>query len=196
MNSPACSLHPHFILGAVASFLLLSVTPKPGFGARAFQATPSSEPATVSEWQHIHGGPNADAHLRVEKAVRCNCGCLLDLHLCQTQMQCETSQAWSQRIFRELDGGSGEETVLAGFTAKFGPTALMSPPRTGLNLLGYFLPWIAIVLTAGMLGSLLRKRSREPSPASRTKDLRPEEMARVTRESALLEEEERRATEF
>jgi cytochrome c-type biogenesis protein CcmH/NrfF len=170
----------------------------PGTGIRAQEGALVRPPAEPPEgaWHHIHEGPNADAHLRVEKAIRCNCGCLLDLHLCQTQMQCEVSQGWSQRILRELNRGDPEETVLAGFAAEFGPTVLMSPPRSGLNLLGYFLPWMAILLTAGVLGSLLHKRGRDPSPGLEGESLPPEEMDRVTRELALLEDQERRATQF
>lgn len=176
--------------------LTLWVTPAVGIRAqeRAGMRSPTQSP--VAEWHHIHEGPYADAHLRVEKAIRCNCGCLLDLHLCQTQMQCEVSQGWSQRILRELNRGDSEEVVLAGFTTEFGPAVLMSPPRSGLNLLGYFLPWAAILLTAGGLTSLLRKRGREPARAQASEGLRPEDLDRVTRELALMEDQERRATEF
>lgn len=180
----------------IGSFLLLSVTPNPGSGAQGPQATEQSVPPPATKWHHIHEGPNAEAHLRLEKALRCNCGCLLDLHLCQTQMQCEVSQGWSQRILTELDRGNPEDLVLAGFKAEFGPTVLMSPPRSGLNLLGYFLPWAAILLTAGALSSLLRKRGRDPSRGREVETLPPEDLARVDRELALLENQERRALEF
>lgn len=170
----------------------------PGTGIRAQEGAvtrPAAEPPEGA-WHHIHEGPNADAHLRLEKAIRCNCGCLLDLHLCQTQMQCEVSQGWSQRILRELNRGDSEEIVLAGFATEFGPAVLMSPPRSGLNLLGYFFPWAAILLTAGGLTSLLRKRGKEPISTREGESLRPEELERVTRELALLRDQERRATEF
>jgi cytochrome c-type biogenesis protein CcmH/NrfF len=111
-------------------------------------------------------------------------------------MQCEVSQGWSQRILRQLNQGETEETVLAGFAAEFGPPVLMSPPRSGLNLLGYFLPWFAILLTAGGLASLLGKGGRESIPTREGERLRPEELDRVTRELALLEDQERRAREF
>jgi len=183
-------------LAAVAFSFSLVVTPVSGIRAQGGQIerSPTEPPAT--EWHHIHEGANADAHLRVEKAIRCNCGCLLDLHLCQTQMQCDVSQGWSQRILRELNHGDSEETVLAGFATEFGPTVLMSPPRTGLNLVGYFLPWAAILLTAGVLGSLLRKRGRAPSPRATGDLLGPEEMAVVYQELAFLQEQERKSTEF
>jgi len=176
----------------------LTLLGTPGVGIRAQEGAverPPTEPP-VAVWHHIHEGPNADAHLRLEKAIRCNCGCLLDLHLCQTQMQCEVSQGWSQRILRELNRGDSEEVVLAGFATEFGPAVLMSPPRSGLNLLGYFLPWAAILLTAGGLTSLLRKRGREPARAQASEGLQPEELDRITRELALMEDQERRATEF
>ena len=91
------------------------------------QVAGGSEADSVPEWHHIHEGPYAEAHLALEKAIRCNCGCLLDLHLCQTQMQCGTSPVWSQRILRSLEEGQSAPTILAGFTSEFGASVLMTP---------------------------------------------------------------------
>jgi cytochrome c-type biogenesis protein CcmH/NrfF len=160
------------------------------------QVAGGSEADSVPEWHHIHEGPYAEAHLALEKAIRCNCGCLLDLHLCQTQMQCGTSPVWSQRILRSLEEGQSAPTILAGFTSEFGASVLMTPSRDRFNWVGYLLPWVAILSAAGTLGAFLRRRGMKTGPGEGRKLLQPEEWERVSRELALLNDEERQATEF
>ena len=48
------------------------------------------------------------------------------------------------------------EAIEASFVADFGKTVFLAPPAEGFNLVGYFLPVIAIV-TAGMLIGLLTR---------------------------------------
>lgn len=183
---------------ALSLSLLLATTPSGGVPGREVQVEPRSESDSVQEWNHIHEGPYAEAHLALEKAIRCNCGCLLDLHLCQTQMQCGTSPIWSQRILQSLEEGESEETILAGFASEFGPSVLMTPPREGFNWVGYLLPWVAILSAAGALGTFLRKRGRQAGSGTDPdrNRLQPEEWERVSQELARLDDEERRATEF
>jgi cytochrome c-type biogenesis protein CcmH/NrfF len=179
------------------SLSLILVAP-PSMGAMEWpgQVAGGSEADSVTEWHHIHEGPYAEAHLALEKSIRCNCGCLLDLHLCQTQMQCGTSPVWSQRILRSLKEGESEETILAGFTSEFGASVLMTPPREGFNWVGYLLPWVAILCAGGTLGAFLRRRGMQTGAAESRGLLQPEEWERVSRELTLLDDEERQNTEF
>ena len=176
--------------------LLLVALPSIGASGWEGQVEPRSGTDSGQEWNHIHEGPYAEAHLALEKAIRCDCGCLLDLHLCQTQMQCGTSPVWSQRILRSLEEGQSGEAILAGFTAEFGPSVLMMPPREGLNWVGYLLPWAAILATAGVLGAILRKRGSEAGSGLHAERLQPEEWKKVSEELDRMREEERDATEF
>lgn len=105
---------------------------------------------------HYHEGEIGEKLLVLERNLRCNCGCGLDVHSCQFQMQCGTSPAWTQRIRASLEAGESMEAIEAGFVADFGGTVLMSPPPEGFNLVGYLLPAFAIV-TAGLLVGLLAR---------------------------------------
>ena len=105
---------------------------------------------------HYHDGEFGEKFLLIEQNLKCDCGCNLDVHSCQYQMQCGTSPAWSERIRRELEAGRTVEAIEAGFVAEFGPTVLMTPPAEGFNLVGYLLPALAIV-TAGMLVGLMAR---------------------------------------
>jgi len=105
---------------------------------------------------HYHEGEIGEKLMVLERSFKCNCGCGLDVHSCQFQMQCGTSPVWSERIRAELEAGRDIETIEAGFVADFGGTVLMLPPPEGFNLLGYLLPGFAI-LTAGMMIGLITR---------------------------------------
>jgi cytochrome c-type biogenesis protein CcmH/NrfF len=106
---------------------------------------------------HFHDGELGEVGLLIERNIRCNCGCNLDVHSCQFQMQCGVSPGWSERIRQSLQAGETREAIEASFVADFGRTVLMTPPAEGFNLVGYFLPAVAIV-TAGMFIGLLVRR--------------------------------------
>jgi len=131
---------------------------------------------------HNHEGEFGEIYLLIERALRCDCGCKLDVHSCQYQMQCGTSPVWSQRILAELEEGRTPEAIKAGFVVDFGASVLMAPPAEGFNLLGYLLPGTAI-LTVGMLVGLMVRRNSHRS--ERWEPAR----APSSEEQALLEEE-------
>lgn len=105
---------------------------------------------------HFHEGELGEKLMVLESNLKCDCGCGLDAHSCQFQMQCGTSPVWSLRIRQELAAGKSVDVIQAGFVADYGTEVLMLPPAEGFNLLGYLLPAVAIV-TAGMLIGLLSR---------------------------------------
>jgi len=152
------------------------------------QTTPS--PIPVSEWEHDHDGPYGEALLRIEKALRCNCGCNLDVHTCQYQMQCGTSPEWSRRIYQALEAGDSDDVILAGFTADFGPNVLMTLPTEGFNWVAYLLPWVALLSGAGVVGMVLRRRTAGPIPEGSPPEVSPEGWSRIEDELQRLKDEE------
>jgi cytochrome c-type biogenesis protein CcmH len=139
---------------------------------------------------HFHEGQLGKEYLEVEQALRCDCGCGLDVHSCQFQMQCGTSPVWSERIRDQLNQGQTPEAIKAGFVAEFGETVLMAPPPEGFNLVGYLLPGFAI-LGAGVLVGLVAKggtaTKEQLAPVLEVSD---EEEARLAAELRRLEEAE------
>lgn len=115
---------------------------------------------------HYHEGEIGEKLMVLETALKCDCGCGLDVHSCQFQMQCGTSPVWSMRIREALERGESMEAIQAGFVADFGTSVLMAPPAEGFNLVGYLLPAVAIV-TAGMLiGLMVRGGAGRNAPAT------------------------------
>jgi cytochrome c-type biogenesis protein CcmH/NrfF len=115
---------------------------------------------------HYHEGLTGEQWLIIEHKLRCNCSCTMDTHSCQFQMQCAISPGWSQRIKQELDAGRTPEEIEAGFVADYGLTVLMAPPPEGFNLLGYFLPAMAILAAAAVIGVLARGSMKRNPPAA------------------------------
>lgn len=112
---------------------------------------------------HYHEGEIGEKLMLLETALKCDCGCGLDVHSCQFQMQCGTSPVWSVRIREALERGETVEAIQAGFVADFGTRVLMAPPREGFNLVGYFLPAVGI-LTIGMFVGLLIRNGAAGRP--------------------------------
>jgi len=109
---------------------------------------------------HFHEGEIGEKLLLLESNLKCNCGCGLDVHSCQFQMQCGTSPGWSIRIREALEAGETMEAIEASFVADFGKTVLMLPPAEGFNLVGYLLPAFAIVSAGMLIGLVTRSGTR------------------------------------
>ena len=139
---------------------------------------------------HYHEGELGRQFLEIEQSLKCNCGCGLDVHSCQFQMQCGTSPVWSQQILADLEKGMTPEAIRASFVAEYGPTVLMAPPPEGFNLVGYLLPSIALI-GAGMLVLLvIRKGSSRQLEVATVEQVSDEEQARLTAAMRSLEQEE------
>ena len=110
---------------------------------------------------HYHEGEVGEKLMLLETALKCDCGCGLDVHSCQFQMQCGTSPVWSVRIREALERGESVEAIQAGFVSDFGTQVLMAPPREGFNLVGYFLPAFGIVTMGMLVGLLIRNGSSQ-----------------------------------
>jgi cytochrome c-type biogenesis protein CcmH/NrfF len=138
---------------------------------------------------HYHDGDVGEKLLVLERALKCNCSCGLDVHSCQFQMQCGTSPVWSERIRQALEAGQEPEAIQASFVAQFGPTVLMAPPPEGFNLVGYLLPAFAIV-TAGMLVGLLARGGTSRSDLAPVDHPTDEQSERLRAAMKKLEETE------
>ena len=127
---------------------------------------------------HYHEGELGAKLLILEQGLRCDCGCGLDLHSCQFQMQCGVSPVWSASIRQALQAGETVEVIEASFVAEFGMQVLMAPPAEGFNILGYAMPAIAIVMAGILAGLVARGGPRAPAPAT-VEPVSPEDEERI-----------------
>ncbi len=178
---------------ALLTAALAATLALPATAATTTASTTELEAAYAQVMQsagHVHEGELGEKYLRLEQNLKCDCGCGLDVHSCQFQMQCGTSPVWSQRIKSQLQEGMTPEAIEAGFVADFGPTVLMAPPASGFNLVGYLLPAVAI-LTAGMLvGLLARGGFRDDQELAPVQELSDDDARRLREEMRRMEEAE------
>jgi cytochrome c-type biogenesis protein CcmH/NrfF len=139
---------------------------------------------------HYHEGLTGEQWLLIERSIKCLCGCGLDVHSCQFQMQCDTSPGWSQRIRQELEAGWSAEDIQARFAADYGTQVLMAPPPEGFNLVGYFLPAVTILVAGAFITMLARGQIKRAGPAPVT-DVADEDAERLRAEWQKLDEMER-----
>jgi cytochrome c-type biogenesis protein CcmH/NrfF len=64
-----------------------------------------------------------------------------------------------------VEGGHTGPEILAAFQSVYGERVLMAPVKSGFNLLGYAMPFIALGAGAVVIAGVLRKlKSRQPAP--------------------------------
>ena len=115
-----------------------------------------------------------DERDQVEKALRCQCGCTLDVYTCRTtDFACEVSPAMHRDIIALVDGGYGAQEIIDAFVTSYGEKVLMAPTKSGFNLVGWGMPFGALLVGGGALALLLRRwRRRGVAAAAAAADSR------------------------
>jgi cytochrome c-type biogenesis protein CcmH/NrfF len=86
-------------------------------------------------------------------------------------------------------GGHTAPEILGAFKAVYGEKVLMAPVRSGFNLLGYTMPFIALGTGAVLVAALIRRwRSRAPAVVT----VRPNQIDATAGELAELDAAVRR----
>ena len=103
----------------------------------------------------------------LEHQIHCQCGCNLDVYTCRTtDFACSVSPAMHADVMGLVSGGHSAQEILAAFKAVYGEKVLMAPGKSGFNLVGYSMPFVALGAGAVIVGALLKRwKSRTPAPA-------------------------------
>ena len=150
---------------------------------RATLQTPDSLPGTGPSgrlWDPARAGRPLDpvtaadndaAIQAIEKQLHCTCGCNLDVYTCRTtDFTCTVSPALHQHVVGLAEQGMTGQQILDQFVREHGVVILMSPPKRGFNLAGYFVPSLLIVAAGVVLTLVLRRwtrtAARVPVPAA------------------------------
>lgn len=104
----------------------------------------------------------------LEHAIHCQCGCNLDVFTCRTtDFSCSVSPAMHADVMGLVTGGHTAQEILTAFKAVYGEKVLMAPVRSGFNLVGYTMPFIALGTGAVIVAALLKRwKSRAPAAAT------------------------------
>ena len=163
-----------FLLAVPALGLAGAALPRRVFGAQAVQTFngPMADANEVYRPVTLPPKPAATASMTdaqrddLEHQLHCQCGCNLDVYTCRTtDFACSVSPAMHADVMGLVLGGHSAQEILAAFKAVYGEKVLMAPGKSGFNLIGYTMPFVALGAGAVMVNILL-KRWRSQSPAS------------------------------
>ncbi|HEU5465467.1 MAG TPA: cytochrome c-type biogenesis protein CcmH [Gemmatimonadales bacterium] len=129
----------------------------------------------------------------IEKRLSCTCGCGLDIYTCRTtDFSCTYSPGYHRQILALAASGMSANDIIAEFVKEHGESILMSPPKRGFALFGYFGPWAVVAVAATGLAWLIRRWARRvgavhavEAPAGPAPS--PEDLALVQRELSRFE---------
>jgi len=135
----------------------------------ATQALPGSgengrlyNPGAVQQRTPTVGADNDAFIMQVEKTLKCQCGCNLDVYTCRTtDFTCTTSPALHRDIVALRTKGMTAEQIREDFVQQYGEQALMAPKAEGFNLAGYFVPGILMLFGIGVLSMWILRRQRQ-----------------------------------
>jgi cytochrome c-type biogenesis protein CcmH len=101
----------------------------------------------------------------LEHQIHCQCGCNLDVYTCRTtDFSCSVSPAMHADVLGLVAGGHTAPEILAAFRAVYGEKVLMAPLRSGFNLVGYTMPFVALGTGAVVVAALIKRwKSRAPA---------------------------------
>ena len=121
----------------------------------------------------------------LEHQIHCQCGCNLDIYTCRTtDFSCSVSPAMHADVMGLVTGGYTAPEILAAFRAAYGEKVLMAPVRSGFNLVGYTMPFVALGTGAVIVGALIK---RWKSRASAVATVQPNKIDATARELAELD---------
>ncbi len=121
----------------------------------------------------------------LEHQIKCQCGCVLDVFTCRTtDFSCSVSPAMHGDVLALVEGGYDGPEIMAAFQSVYGERVLMAPVKSGFNLLGYGMPFIALGTGAVVIAVLLRRwklraRAAEFAPAATNVAATSDELARL-----------------
>ncbi|MBC8167719.1 MAG: cytochrome c-type biogenesis protein CcmH [Bryobacteraceae bacterium] len=126
---------------------------------------------------------------RVGDKLACNCGsCNNTVATCQ-MLQCHYSSPAREKIATMQKQGANDQAIVDSFVKETGLIAMAAPPTNGFSLLGWTMPFIALLLGLGAI-VIYQKRFRKPTPTPETtlpRDIDEKYRQRIEREVAELE---------
>ena len=100
----------------------------------------------------------------LEKHLRCQCGCPLDVYTCRTtDFACSVSPRVHADIQALIANGYSESEIRDAFVAAYGERVLTAPKPQGFNLLAYVAPFAAITVFGAFAAWIIHRWRREPA---------------------------------
>ncbi|MBE9503267.1 MAG: cytochrome c-type biogenesis protein CcmH [Proteobacteria bacterium] len=95
---------------------------------------------------------------KTEEALMCLCGCNQTIKNCPHE-NCGFAIPAREKIDRMIKDNKTDEDIMDAFLLKYGDEILATPKKEGFNLLGYVMPFVALLIAVGAIITILRKWS-------------------------------------
>jgi cytochrome c-type biogenesis protein CcmH len=107
---------------------------------------------------------NTEQRDDLEKHLKCQCGCPLDIYTCRTtDFACPVSPRVHADVLTLIAGGYSEAEIRDAFVAVYGERVLTAPKPQGFNLLAYVAPFAAITVFGGFAAWVIHRWRQQPA---------------------------------
>ena len=96
----------------------------------------------------------------ISQELICQCGCTLTVASC-THAECVSREAIMAIIKDKLAQGQSKDEILRFFVTMYGEQVLASPPKQGLNLVAWLLPFTGLLIGIGVIYIVTKKWVRQ-----------------------------------
>jgi cytochrome c-type biogenesis protein CcmH len=146
------------LAGAALPRTLISAQAVQTFNGPMADANDVYRPVTLPPKANAQASMTDAERDQLEHQIHCQCGCNLDVYTCRTtDFACSVSPAMHADVLGLVSGGHTAPEILAAFKAVYGEKVLMAPVKSGFNLVGYTMPFIALGAGAVIVASLLKR---------------------------------------
>lgn len=92
----------------------------------------------------------------IEEAIICLCGCGQTVKNCPHE-NCGFAVPARNKIISYLAEGKSKSEIMDLFVNKYGEEVLATPSKKGFNLLGYIMPFVALIVSGGLIMIIIKK---------------------------------------
>jgi len=93
---------------------------------------------------------------RIQRETMCLCGCNSTLKSCP-HINCDFAVPRRNEIRQMINEGKTHDQIIAAMVERFSEKVLSAPKKEGFNLLGYFMPFLALVAVGSVVGVTVKK---------------------------------------
>jgi cytochrome c-type biogenesis protein CcmH/NrfF len=93
------------------------------------------------------------------RELSCLCGCNQTVRACP-HTSCDSAIPTRNKIKELISQGKNHDEILAVFVKEKGQVILSKPKEEGFNLIGYILPFVAIIVVGGLVFNLIKGWTR------------------------------------
>lgn len=100
---------------------------------------------------------------QIQRQLMCLCGCNSTLKSCP-HVNCDFAIPRRREIRQMLEQGKSRGEIISFMTDKYGEKILAAPKKEGFNLLGYVMPFVALVVVGSIVAVTVKKWASRGEP--------------------------------